>query len=139
MNRSVVTLFLLILLVSCFKEKNNTIKEQPLHVEPEIVAGDEINFVNLQDIVKNAPKLTPEVFFAITVLHRKYIESLEKTITPETAGNPEALFEQKRVEFFKNIKFGYEEYMSYYENNQKEMNDYIMKNPQLMKYLTITK
>ncbi len=139
MNRFLIFIIVLISLVSCFKEKNNTIKEQPLQVEPEIIAGDEINFEKLQDIVKRAPKLTPEVFFAITVLHRKYIESLEQTITPETEGNPEALFEQKRVEFFKNIKFGYEEYMSYYENNQKEMNDYIMKNPQLMKYLTITK
>lgn len=137
--RNLYFILIFLSIISCFREKPAGTPDIFEDISEPEVYNDEINFSHLRSIVDKADKLSPEVFFAITALHRNYIEETERAVDSGTSGNFEKLFEEKRIEFFKTIKFDYDQYMNYYENNQEEMNEYIMQKPELLKYLTILK
>lgn len=136
--KSAFIIFMICLTFSCTKNS----KEQKTEVIPEpdnIASNKTIDFENMKHIAYNADKLTPEVFFAITILHRQYIEELEAGVVDTPNAAQTAIFEQKKNEFFNNLKISYEEYMGYYEKNSAEMNRYIQNHPEIMEYLTIAK
>ena len=81
--------------------------------------------------------ITPEIFFAITTLHHEYTKELEDAIDINSGVDYAKLFEEKRIDFFNTIKFSYEQYMNYYENNLPAINEYLQERPDLIEQLII--
>ncbi len=122
-------------------------KETKQAVEPEqIIQTDEteydggdiqsIDFDKMSQIVENAKTLDVEVFFAISVLHRRYIKSLEAEAAGLSADQREKFYTEKKNEFFKTMKFSESQYNDFMTKNVDELNNYINQYPEITQYLT---
>ena len=151
-NRSYIKNILRIMLfcmaaVFCLTVLSCEKKETKQTVEPEQIIQTEeteydggdiqsIDFDKMTQIVENAKSLDVEVFFAISVLHRRYIKSLESEASALSADQREKFYTEKKNEFFKTLKFSESQYNDFMTKNVAELNNYINQYPEITQYLT---
>lgn len=90
----------------------------------------------MEEIIKKASKLNVEVFMAISILHKKYISQFVDQVKNLPEEEQKKFFEEKKIEFFKSIKFTLEEYENFLKNHPEEINEYIIQNEKIRNYLT---
>ena len=139
-----ILIFLIIFsLFACNKTKEKEINETEyietynFENEDEIQASS-IDFNKMQKIIENSSKMDVEVFFAISVLHRKYINAFEEQAQQLDEKMRNDFYSQKRVEFFNTIKYSEKQYNDYVTTHQSELNNNINQYPEIAQYLTST-
>ena len=141
MKKIIILTFLVLLIFSCKKE---SIQEKPPIEEEkdlniDLGADDDetgINFVKMERIVENSRKMNIEVFFAISVLHKKYVLQFIDEYNDMDDQKKKIFFDMKREEFFEKIKYTDKEYYDFMDKNTHEMNLYIKEHKEIEEYLT---
>ena len=95
-----------------------------------------IDFDKMNEIIANAKTMDVEVFFAISVLHSRYIKSLDKEAAALSTEQREKFYTEKKNEFFKTMKFSESQYNDFMTNHVSELNNYINQYPEITQYLT---
>ena len=127
--------------MSCEKRNQNVPQQTEIIETDENTDYNEttvqtIDFDKMTQIVENAKSLDVEVFFAISVLHRRYIKSLETEAATLSADQREKFYTEKKNEFFKTLKFSESQYNDFMTKNVAELNNYINQYPEITQYLT---
>ena len=97
-----------------------------------------IDFDKMQSIVDKSKSMDVEVFFAISVLHRKYILSFEDEAAKLPESQRAQFYETKRKAFFETVKYSEKQYNDFVTNHTSELNNYINQFPDIAQYLTTT-
>lgn len=97
-----------------------------------------IDFDKMQSIVDKSKSMDVDVFFAISVLHRKYILSFEDEANKLLESQRGDFYEAKRKAFFDTIKYSEKQYNDFVTNHTDELNNYVNQFPEIAKFLTTT-
>ena len=130
-----------LMFASCNKktQTQTTVIEQDVPTEEDDNANNDIqtiDFARMEQIVTDAKTLDVEVFFAISVLHSRYIKSLEQEASALSADQREKFYIDKKNEFFKTLKFSESQYNDFMTKHVTELNNYINQYPEITQYLT---
>lgn len=142
MIRFSVIFIILFLLLSCKNktvdndEQNNTIIQKIDKSDEVNKIDDGIDFLTMKEMVLNSKKIDVDIFFAISVLHKKYISDFVEETKDMTEEEQKSFFQEKKNDFFNSIPYSENQYNDFLYNNQKAMNDYINHHPNIAKYLT---
>ena len=139
MKRIIYLLLLILLVFSNCKKKSltNNNDNENMNIEiPDTTEDGEINFDKMNNIIQKSDKLTVEVFFAISVLHKKFIMQFMSEVERLSEDDKKVFFLEKKKDFFKEIKYSEEEYYNFMEKNTNLMNEYIKDHKDIEKYLT---
>ena len=140
MIRTFVLIFLLILLVSCGKNKTmhqeekgaeRTTKEEA--VEEESGFESEIEY-RAEDIGK-IEKFTPEIFVQVTIQYKKESGKWIKESGSLPAAEQNEYIEKANRLFFSQFGITEQNYLDYSQNNIEELNRYLEKHPELLSRL----
>lgn len=131
-----ITILFIILFLSCFK-RDSTIKNN--NQETQIIEKDydfeEIDNEKLKNIIDKSEQIDVKVFFAISILHKNFIDQFIDSVKDKTEEEQKKFFEEKNIEFFNKIKYSEEQYLEFQKKNEKALIDYLNRHPELMKYL----
>lgn len=133
MKKVVLSIFLILIFFTCKKATKDR-AEDIIKIPESQQQG--IDFAYMENLVKKSNKLNVEVFFAISVLHKKYISDFIEETKSMPEDKQKDFFEQKKKEFFKTIRFSEDEYNNFMKKHPDEINDYISKNQLIREYLT---
>ena len=128
-------LIILILFFSQCSKNNSKAKEEEENTGFEETTSNTIDFNAMKKLLDNSKELNIEVFFAISVLHKKYVSQFENQAVSLSEDQQREFYHQKKIEFFKSIKYTEEEYDSFMQNHIEEMNEYINEHKAIREYL----
>ncbi len=127
----IFTIIIILFFFSCFKKENSNNIDQNNNTEFK----EEIDFDKMKELINKSEKIDIEVFFAISILHKNFIDQFVEQVKEKTEEEQKIFFEEKNKEFFKTLKYTEEEYLEFQLKNEKILIDYLNHHPELMKYL----
>lgn len=132
--KKIIVFFIIFLIVFSCKKDNKTVES----TDPVIINENstDIDFNHMENLVKNSSKLDIEIFFAISVLHKRYISQFIDQVKDKSEDEQKSFFLQKKKVFFDSIQYSEEEYDVFMANNFDQMNEYINSHKQIQEYLT---
>lgn len=139
-RKIIVLMILLLTLIGCWKsEKAATGTEQPRETSslkiPEADTTEKLDFKEMKKTIDESKKMTVEVFFAISVLHKKYVSQYNNQLKDLSEQEKKVFYHQKRNEFFQYIQYTDDEYYEFMENNGEKMDRYIRAHKEIENYL----
>ena len=136
--RFLIIPFLIIFSIfTCRKERSSPVEQEDAIAKPEIEQQDSpINFEVLEKMVAQSEQINVEVFFAISVLHRRYANQYLEHTEILSEEDKKVFYEKKKKEFFKTIKYTNAQYDQFFSENLEAINSYITQHPEIMEYLT---
>jgi len=133
LKKIIVFFIIFIFIISCKKDNKSVETNEPVILNEN---SSDIDFNSMENIVKNSSKLDIDVFFAISVLHKRYISQFVDQVKDKTEDEQKSFFLMKKKDFFDSIKYTEEEYDSFMTNNFDQMNEYINTHKKIQEYLT---
>ncbi len=94
-----------------------------------------IDFDAMKRKIDESKQMDIDVFFAISVLHKKYISQFAEETASMTEEEQKKFYNDKKVEFFKTIKYTENEYENFMKTHLNEMNEYINNHKAIADYL----
>ena len=134
-------LFILLFLIftACTSKKKADISPVDTYIENNNSSSQKftVNIKDLETLVKQAKTLNTEVVIAITILHHNELKDIESKMFDHniTAYEKEALFENRKNDFFNKLQFSYDDYVAYITEHSDEINEYIISHPEITDYL----
>ncbi len=140
MKKILLYIIILLLIIHCGKKKNikNQIQNESDLSSQTIESDDKssLDFEGMKIKVEKSEKLDPEVFLAISALHKYHITQNISQAENLSKIEQQKFYEKKKKEFFDSIKYTEEEYTKYMENNLEKLNEYQNEHPAIRNYLT---
>lgn len=138
----VLILIALIFGAGCKKDTTSIEDEQIVDsISTESETTETLNFDHLKEKVKDSQKMTIDIFFAISALHKNHINKYESQLETMTEEQLKVFYAEKKHEFFQTIKYTEEEYDSFsiimIEKYPAELNNYMSEHPEYREYLSM--
>lgn len=131
-----IAILSIFLLFSCFKKDSlNNFDQASFSSIIEEDKEKEINLDKLREIIDKSDKIDIEVFFAISILHKSFIDQFIDKVSNRSEEEQKIFFKEKNKEFFRILKYTEEEYREFQLKNEKSLIDYLNSHPELMNYL----
>ncbi len=131
------TAFLLVIaalfMVQCVKKPETGKQNESDYITHD--KGDEIDFDEMKHEIDASRQMDMDIFFAISVLHKKFISGFSGQTASMTEDQQKAFYSEKKKEFFKTIKYSESDYNNFMKNHAAEMNDYINDHKAIGEYL----
>ena len=135
-----LTLLIILNIVQCKKESglNRPDREGSKNTLDMMTedSSSNIDFQSLENKISQSTVMDVEVFFAISVLHKRYISQFLDEVKDLSEDEQKKFFLKKKDEFFHSIKYTEAQYNSFMQNNMNKMDEYIGTHPELQSYLT---
>lgn len=121
-------------LFSCKKDENNKIEND----NNSNIEKPKIDFDAIKKVIDNSSSMDINVFFAISVYHKYFISNLQDQANKMNDEEQKTFYQEKKIEFFKTIKYSEKEYNDFMDKNINQMNEYISSHPEIADYLIST-
>lgn len=127
---------------ACKKETTRTEDKQIVEsISAEYEVTSPLNFDELSKKVADSEKMTIEIFFAISALHKSHIAQYEEQLESMTEEQLKIFYAEKKEEFFQTIKYTQVEYDNFslimIERYPVELNNYMNEHPEFREFLSM--
>lgn len=133
MKKVIVFFIVFIFIFSCKKDNKPVENNESVIISEN---SNNIDFNYMENLVKKSSKLDIDVFFAISVLHKRYISQFVEQVKDKSEDEQKTFFQSKKKDFFNSIKYTEDEYDSFMSGNFEQMNEYINTHKKIQEYLT---
>jgi hypothetical protein len=124
-----------IFILSCKAGRIETTTQETPETTIQAEQQPTLDYDSLMARIQSSSSMDMEIFFAISICQRQYIQAFETEMTGIPDSEKDTLIQQKNSEFYSLIPYSQDDFLTFFQENQAGMLDYINRHPEVAPYI----